>query len=115
MLKKTVLNDLLNEELDKLKLPIADKQVLRDTLANPESYRLRMGHRTFCGGLVVEAADPDHRDLRWLSELSIAGKAFFHFAEACSHPVSCQLNARTSQECPSNKPRQTKPTTSPTY
>lgn len=82
LFKKDALHYLLNDQLEKLGLPIADKLLLRDTLANPEAYRLRMGQLTFSAGSVVAAADPPHRDLTWLGELSIPGKMFFHFVEA---------------------------------
>lgn len=82
LLKKELLHYMLNDKLEELELPIADRQLLRGTLVNPEIYRLRMGHRTFSAGAVVEACEPPELGATWLDELSITGAGFFHFVEA---------------------------------
>jgi len=73
---------MLTDQLDKLELSIAERQALRCALANPEAYRLRMGHRTFSAGMIVEAVTLADIDTTWRDELSIVGEGFFRFVEA---------------------------------
>lgn len=85
LLKLDFLHHLLRVQLPRLELPIADESVLRDTLATPETYRLRTGQHTFHAGNILAALDDAHKDMTWFGSLSIAGKAFFRFVEApCS-------------------------------
>jgi len=101
MFKKDALHYFLHEQMDKLGLPIADRETLRAALANPNAYRVRMGQPSFRSGAgagssiegssiegssievsPIEGSPFAGTDLTWLGALSIAGKALFHFIEA---------------------------------
>lgn len=117
MFKKDALHFFLHEQMDKLGLPIADRETLRAALANPNAYRMRMGQPSFSSGTgavssiegssiegssieaqSVEGSPFGGTDLTWLGGLSIAGKALFHFIEA-----GCRLQACGHAASPTNR------------
>ena len=82
LLKMSGLHNLLQNQLEDLELPIADKIVLRGGLANAETYRQMTGQVGFFAGNVVPATDSANHTDNFYASLSATGKKFFRFVEA---------------------------------